>query len=107
MHKEWNPVGGEEGGVSVEPRKRKAMDVLEQDARCKTPAKSRRIDDEMTVWNESRTKSILYLGAKSVSGKETAVGQMREDTNWINWVDLEKEESVQLPGDSDSKTKNI
>ena len=90
----------------MEQRKRKAMDVLEQDASSTAPAKSRKIDNETNVLTGSRNKTIQYLGAKSVSERETAVGQMREDTNWINWVDLEKEESGQLPGDSDFMTKN-
>ena len=66
MKKEWNPAVVKEGGAVLELRKRKATEMLEHCARRSTEAKSRRIDEEKTVLNESRTRSIHYLGAKQL-----------------------------------------
>ena len=103
MTKEWIPAEAKEGGAVLELRKRKSKEMLEDHTRSTTDAKSRRIDVEETDVNESETRSMGYLGAKSSSWRETTDGQTREATNW---VELEKDESGRLPRDLDSKTEN-
>ena len=71
-----------------------------------TPAKSRRIDEKLTVLNGPQTSSSIYLGAKSVSGRETEVRRKREDTNWLKWVDLENGKKCSNPGGFRLKDKN-
>ena len=99
VRKECNTILAEGAEFPVEMRKRKAMDVLEQDASCTSPAKSRRIDDGKNVLTGPGIKTILYLGAKSISERETTVGQRRDDTNWINLGGLRERGKCSLPGD--------
>ena len=106
VHKEWKLVGGKEGGDMVEVRKRKAMDVLEQDASCTTPAKSRRIDDGKNVLTGPGIKTMVYLGAKSFSERETTAGQGREDTNWFNLGGLRARRKCALPGEFKTDGQN-